>query len=600
MEKFGKYYLLDKIATGGMAEVYLSKIVGAEGVNKFIAIKRILPQFSENDEFNTMFKEEAKIAVNISHSNVVHIYDFGEEKERLYLSMEYVPGKNLRQILNTLKKRQEMIPLPYAIAIINEVAKGLDHAHKCFDRTTGRPLNIIHRDISPQNVIMSYEGEVKLLDFGIAKAESKIETTKAGTLKGKFGYMSPEQAEGLELDSRTDIFSLGIVLWEILADERLFMAKNEIQTIRRIRDCVVPSLTKTNTEVNADLEKIVLKALARDRNIRYQSAGELHKDLNTYLNRHYPDFTLGDLGNFMRRLYNDEIIDLREQMIEYAALGDPIESNKDWIDENEDRTRILNDSANSFFENSLTYDPMAELQKQKSENNITNWQKNNSVATTTHLPKGPYGRSVGEKSHFLRNMIMTLLIVFGAYYYVSTKTSLLDKLPDFSSVDLNEAKELSSISPQEEEEEEKQVYYKYFINSNPPGAAIYINDKESGFYTPGRIQIKPNTSFNLSLKRDGYFPYSRKLAATQDGQQFKATLLKASFAYISVNVVPSQAVIYINNQKLSEQPPLKNFPIPAGERIHIRAYNPTSGASAEEYITVKQDTHKRISLFLKK
>lgn len=600
MERFGKYYLLDKIATGGMAEVYLSKIIGAEGVNKFIAIKRVLPQFSENDEFNAMFKEEAKIAVNISHSNVVHIYDFGEENDRLYLSMEYVPGKNLRQILNTLKKRQEMVPLPYAISIINEVAKGLDHAHKCFDRTTGRPLNIIHRDISPQNIMMSFEGEVKLLDFGIAKAESKIETTKAGTLKGKFGYMSPEQAEGLELDSRTDIFSLGIVLWEILADERLFMAKNEIQTIRRIRDCVVPSLSKMNPEVSADLEKIVMKALARDRNLRYQSAGEMHKDLNTYLNRHFPDFTLGDLGNFMRRLYNDEIMDLREQMIEYAALGAQESIDPGWMEEGEDRTRILSDAASNFLENSKTYDPLAEIEKQKQENNIQNWQK---AQTRTHsissgLPGGPYARSAGEKSYLFQNLLMVFAVGLVSYYVFTEYSHWFDPIKQW----LNPTEQTKTLASTDnsETQEPTEERYRFFIHSTPPGAAIFINGQESGFYTPGRIEVKPQTAFNISLQRQGYFPFTRKLVATEDGQQFRAELVKASFGYISLEVVPSQAVIYINNQKLSERPPLNNFPVYANERIHIRAYSPTTGASAEKYITVKPDTHKRLSLFLKK
>jgi serine/threonine-protein kinase len=594
-----------------MAEVYLSKLVGAQGVNKFVAIKRILPQYSENDEFNSMFKEEAKIAVNISHSNVVPIYDFGEENKRLYLVMEYVPGKNVRQILNTLKKAKDTIPLPFAVAIINDVAKGLDHAHKCFDRTTGRPLNIIHRDVSPQNIILSFDGEVKLLDFGIAKAESKIETTRAGTLKGKFGYMSPEQAEGLELDARTDIFSLGIVLWEILADARLFMAKNEVQTIRKIRDCVVPSLTKSNPEVTQDLDNIVQKALARDRNIRYQTAGDLHKDLNKFLNRHYPDFTHGDLGAFMKRLYNDEIVDLREKMIEYAALGTENELDIGWDQlGDEDQTRILDDAGNNFYESSLTFDPMAEINKKTENNSIAAWQTDNksyhSRITGAKIPKGAYATTVGEKSHFMRNFMILLMMVFGAAYYLKTNPQIIDNikvrigLKQSSKSLASKLKEKESNFKSPEDMKPDEVYYKYHINSSPPGAAIFINGQETGFLTPGRVQVKPNTQFTLSLKRDGYFPYTQKLLAGQDGQQFQATLLKASFGFVTVRVVPSQAVLYINGQKLNEQPPLENYAIPANERIHIRAVNPITGASAEKVINIRQDTHRSVSLFLKK
>ena len=207
VEQFGKYILLEKLATGGMAEVYLAKSTGANGVNKILAIKRILPQFSENREFIDMFKEEAKIAVNLNHSNVVSIFDFGIEKKQFFLVMEHVEGKNLRQIINELKRVSVSFTIEQVVYMIKEVAAGLDHAHRCIDGSTGRPLNITHRDMSPQNIMLSFDGEVKIIDFGIAKAETQLEVTKAGTLKGKFGYMSPEQAEGQPVDLRTDIFS---------------------------------------------------------------------------------------------------------------------------------------------------------------------------------------------------------------------------------------------------------------------------------------------------------------------------------------------------------------------------------------------------------
>ena len=220
IEQFGKYLLLEKIAAGGMAEVYLAKSVGATGLNKFFAIKRILPQFSSNEEFVAMFKEEANVAINLNHGNVVSIFDFGIEKSQFYLVMDFVEGRNLRQIINELKKNNKSFSIDQALFMIKETAAGLDHAHRCTDTKTGRPLNITHRDMSPQNIMVSFEGEVKVIDFGIAKAETEQEETKAGTLKGKFGYMSPEQAEGLPIDPRTDVFALGIVLWELLANDR--------------------------------------------------------------------------------------------------------------------------------------------------------------------------------------------------------------------------------------------------------------------------------------------------------------------------------------------------------------------------------------------
>lgn len=317
-ERFGKYILLEKLASGGMAEVFLARAIGANGIGKFVAVKRILPQFSDNDDFIDMFKDEAKIAINLSHSNIVPIFEFGISNKQLFLVMGYIEGRNLRQILNRMKKAKKFFSIEQVVYICKEIASGLDHAHRCLDGTTGKPLSITHRDMSPQNVMISFEGEVKVIDFGIAKAETQLDTTRAGTLKGKFGYMSPEQAEGQPIDLRTDIFSLGIVLWELLANDRLFIANNEINTLRKIRDCRVPSLRKINPNVPPELEKIVYKALARDRNLRYQTASALQRDLNRFLNRHYPDFAPQDFAGAVKSLYTDEILDNRKRLITYA------------------------------------------------------------------------------------------------------------------------------------------------------------------------------------------------------------------------------------------------------------------------------------------
>lgn len=319
-ESFGKYILLEKLATGGMAEVYLARNVGANGISKLVAIKRILPQYSENPEFIDMFKNEAQIAVNLAHSNIVMIHDFGLQNQQFFLVMDYVEGRNLRQILNKMKKSGLTFSIEQVLYIVKEVAAGLDHAHRCLDATTGKPLNITHRDMSPQNVMISFEGEVKVVDFGIAKAEIELESTRVGTLKGKFGYMSPEQAEGQIVDLRTDIFSLGIVLWELLANDRLFVANNEVNTLRKIRDCQVPSLRKINPNIPQELERICNKALARDRNLRYQTAAALHRELNRFLNRQYPDFSPHDFSVFIKTLFAGDILENRKKIIEYSKI----------------------------------------------------------------------------------------------------------------------------------------------------------------------------------------------------------------------------------------------------------------------------------------
>jgi serine/threonine protein kinase len=322
-EQFGKYLLLEKVAAGGMAEIYLAKSAAANGLNKFVAIKRILPQFSNNEDFVSMFKEEAKVCINLNHSNVVSIFDFGIENGQFFLVMDFVEGRNLRQIINELKRSNKSFSIDQALYLAKEAAAGLDHAHRCVDSTSGKPLNITHRDMSPQNIMVSFEGEIKVIDFGIAKAETEAEDTKAGTLKGKFSYMSPEQAEGQPIDPRTDVFALGIVVWELLANDRLFTGSNEAAILRKVRDCQIPPIRKINPTVPQELERIVMKSLAKDRNIRYQTAANFHRDLNRFLNTQYPDFSPQDFSAFVKDAFKSSYQEAREKLVTYANLAMP-------------------------------------------------------------------------------------------------------------------------------------------------------------------------------------------------------------------------------------------------------------------------------------
>lgn len=320
LETFGKYVLLEKLAMGGMAEVYLARSIGAGGVGKFVAVKRILPQFSEQVEFVDMFKDEASIAINLQHSNIVTITEFGMEKNQFFIVMDFVNGRNLKQILNKVKPANSSLGIEHIVYCAKEIAAGLDHAHRCLNPATAKPLNIIHRDMSPHNVMISFEGEIKVVDFGIAKAETQIESTRAGTLKGKFGYMSPEQADAQEVDQRTDVFSLGIILWELLANDRLFVGKNEIEILRKIKECNIQPLRKLNANIPPELEKIVSKALAKDRNLRYRNAEDLHRDLHRFLNLKYPDFSKQDFAKFLKTLFAKEIEDTHRKLLDYAKL----------------------------------------------------------------------------------------------------------------------------------------------------------------------------------------------------------------------------------------------------------------------------------------
>ncbi|HYX24338.1 MAG TPA: TonB family protein [Thermoanaerobaculia bacterium] len=281
-ERFGQYTLLERIATGGMAEVWKARMRGVEGFQKTVAIKRILPHMTDNAEFVGMFIDEAKLAAQLSHPNIVHIYDLGKIGRDYYIAMEYVEGKDLRSLLNAGRRKDLPLPLGLSLMIAARLASALDYAHRKRD-FEDRELGLVHRDVSPQNVLLSYEGDVKLCDFGIAKAVSKASQTQMGALKGKLQYMSPEQAWGRAVDARSDLFSLGSVLFEMVTGERLFQGESEISVLEAVRQGRVRSPRQVNPAVPREVDEIVTRALAVDPQARFQTAGEMKQRLEAVL-----------------------------------------------------------------------------------------------------------------------------------------------------------------------------------------------------------------------------------------------------------------------------------------------------------------------------
>lgn len=315
--KFGKYTLLKNINTGGMAEILLAVLMGVEGFEKLTAIKRILPHLSHNQEFISMFISEAKLAAQLTHQNITHIYDFGRIDESYYIAMEYVRGKNLRELVMQCRHSGAGLTIPLVLDIIEAVCLGLDYAHRKRG-LDNKPFNLVHRDINPHNILVSYEGEVKLVDFGIAKAAMQSQETKVGVLKGKVSYMSPEQVSGQALDKRSDIFSLGIVLYELITGQRLFRGETEVDSLLMIRQAEIPSPSKINHLITQELERVILKALTKDRTARYQSAAELCADIQKVRS----DFSSGEkvgLSVFMGRLFQETMFQENYDLAELLA-----------------------------------------------------------------------------------------------------------------------------------------------------------------------------------------------------------------------------------------------------------------------------------------
>lgn len=638
VEFFGKYILLERLAAGGMAEVYLSKSTGAVGVNKFVAIKRILPQYSDHQEFIDMFKEEAKIAVNLNHGNVVSIYDFGVEKHQFFLVMEYVEGRNLRQVLNELKKSNAHFTVEQVVYIIKEVAAGLDHAHRCIDGTTGKPLNIVHRDMSPQNIMVSFEGEVKIIDFGIAKAETQIEATKTGTLKGKYGYMSPEQADGQPIDPRTDIFSLGIVLWELLANDRLFTSNSEAVILRKIRDCQIPSIRKINPSVSPELERIVNKALAKDRGLRYETASALHRDLNRFLNTQYPEFSAHDFSIFMKNAFSAAFLEQRRKLIEFAKVqiapateDKTVITNPDLRQQHNLETQIAvsNDDGKLDID---TTEIRVNLDGLKTQPRPKNWNTKGHTETgaTQTLSKswGTGGSGISKrfniamaKPSFAKNLFTVVTkvaiagAVIGAGWWVSKNRNSLPVPPDKIPLQvLKEVKEklIQTREPMQQQHQQPVTQtiesassvpeYSVAIHSMPDHASIIINGVPTGEFTPARKKMKANTPFNLRLVKEGYTDLVTTITPTYEAYSFSGTMQKlAKIASVVINIVNGGASpeLTIAGVPVPIKPKGEAYLIQAEVGVKVVARNKTTGLSADLTIKVPADQRKFIDLYLK-
>jgi serine/threonine protein kinase len=279
-----RYRVVEKLESGGMAEVFRAESEGLQGFRKQVAIKRVLPHLSSKKKFISMFLDEARLSAQLSHSNCVQVFDIGVGDNAFFIVMEFVDGANLKSIVESIKKAGRDFPVEAAVYISLELCKGLSYAHELTDNN-GVPLHIVHRDMSPPNVLITKNGEVKIVDFGLAKANSQLEKSEPGIIKGKFSYLSPEAAMGQEVDARTDIFAVGIILWELLAGQRLFLGDTDFQTVKRVQAANVPAISGLNKKVPQDLEKIIAKALARDPLARYATARDLGADLTKFLFR---------------------------------------------------------------------------------------------------------------------------------------------------------------------------------------------------------------------------------------------------------------------------------------------------------------------------
>jgi serine/threonine-protein kinase len=331
-----RYRVIRSLESGGMAQVFLGESESVAGFKKAVAIKRVLPHLASNEKFIRMFLDEARVSARLSHANIVQVFDIGHVDNTYFIVMEYVDGVNLKAVVEFLRGRGKTIPMPVACHISQKVCEGLFYAHEATD-SEGASLHIVHRDISPPNVLLSRRGEIKIVDFGLAKAAHSVEKTEPGIVKGKFSYLAPETASGQEADPQADIFAVGIMLWEMLAGRKLFQGDTDYQTVKLVQQAAVPSLRTINPSVPEELEVILRKALARDKQDRYVTAQALAEELTVFLVTNKLKASAFDVSRMVADVLSEKaaaskvegresnVIDnlIQDELLRFTSLGEP-------------------------------------------------------------------------------------------------------------------------------------------------------------------------------------------------------------------------------------------------------------------------------------
>jgi hypothetical protein len=504
--RFGKYTLLRRMATGGMAEIYLALQRSVAGFEKLIVIKRILPGMTQDRSFIDMLLHEARVAATLSHPNIVQTIDVGQVEGTYYIALEHIHGEDLRSIVRQMKKKGVTeFPLEHAIAIILGMCAGLAYAHERRD-LDGTALNIVHRDISPQNVLVGFAGDVKIVDFGVAKSGTQTVTeTKSGQLKGKIPYMSPEQARGEELDWRSDIFAIGVMLFELTTGKRLFKGGTEFETLKLIieRDYPRPSWVATNYP--PPLEAIVLRALEKDRDKRYQSAREMQADLEAFVRDEKLPVSSIALAEFMKMLFEEKLAAQKEALMQGRQLAEII--------------------AAEIVHSERTGTGIGETGRFSSVST-----SGAGVATGTVPPPGKSGAKLA--------MIFLPLIAIGAAVGIYLTRSKPNRNP------------IPVAVPTIQEPAVKKA--KLLVTSDPVGAHIWINGEVRTELTPATIENLPIGEIDVKVGKEGYASKLEKVELKGgDEPTTRNFTLQKGVVTIEINGAPTGALATLDGKAIT-------------------------------------------------
>jgi serine/threonine-protein kinase len=527
-KRFGKYTLMRKLAQGGMAELFLALQKSMAGFEKLIVIKRILPSMNQDQAFIDMLLHEARIAATLSHPNIVQIFDVGQCEGLYFIAMEHVHGEDIRSIVRQMKKKGvSEFPLEHALQIILGMCAGLAYAHGRTD-LDGSNLNIVHRDISPQNVVVTFSGDVKIVDFGIAKSDNKGQSseTRSGKLKGKVPYMSPEQARGEDIDSRSDIFATGVMLFELTTGKRLFKGQSEFETLKLICEREYPTPSQVRPGYPPELERIVMKALAKERGDRYQTAREMQGDLEAFVRKEQIAVSTIALQQFMQTLFDDMLAAQKEALLQGKQLADIIASRE----------------------------PMMDPQMTNTGSVIT-------TGSATLTLSGAEARRA--RAGWVVAAAVGLFAVVGGIggfiYYKKHKTTIIQGGPN-----------TTANIPKGE----------IVVESDPPGASIWINGDLQTDATPTTIKSLPlGKPLDIKLTKEGFESDKKSVTLTDKAMKgsVKIKLAKGSVA-VDVSVKPdsiTKAYLVLDGKKIDA---LTASELASGEQhkleVHADGYYP--------------------------
>ena len=500
--RFGKYTLIRKLATGGMAELFLAIQKSVAGFEKLLVIKRILPAMNQDRAFIEMLLHEARIAATLSHPNIVQIFDVGQYDGQYFIAMEHVHGEDLRSIVRQMKKKEVLeFPLEHALAIVLGMCAGLSYAHEKHE-LDGSALNIVHRDISPQNVVVTFTGDVKIVDFGIAKSDTRIgEQTKSGKLKGKVPYMSPEQARGESIDARSDVFSTGVMLFELTTGKRLFKGTSEYETLRLICEREYPRPSDIRSDYPPDLEPIVMRALAKDANDRYQSAREMQADLEDFVRRHQIAVSHIALNQFMQGLFEDKLAMQKEALLQGKQLADIIE-----------------------MQHQMSSPDVGDVDA--SGRHATSTQSMPAAArTVTDMSTAAHRKKSGLVMGIVAGVV-GLAAMAGVIGYMLVKNKADSAARSAASLSEPAAAVKGSLS----------------LESDPPGASIWINGDLRAEVTPATIaQLPTGVALDVKLTLDGFEHAREQVTLDAKGPAHVKLDLKKGAVVVEVKVAPEGA-----------------------------------------------------------